>query len=98
MAFWNKTSPESTAEPVSAAAEEIKAKIKSGIAMANASELINKITDNCYDKCIGSNPEPSLTNSNQQCLQKCSEKYLQAWNIISREFVSRAEKESRQNQ
>ncbi|KAI5477693.1 mitochondrial import inner membrane translocase subunit tim13 [Pseudohyphozyma bogoriensis] len=61
-------------------------------ALANAQELINKMNEKCFEKCI-TKPGPSLSSSDEACITKCTERFLEAFNIVSKSYVTRVSKE-----
>ncbi|KAI8374630.1 Tim10/DDP family zinc finger-domain-containing protein [Radiomyces spectabilis] len=75
--------------------QEVMDQVRSELALANAQELINKINEKCYLKCV---PKPGarLESGEQQCLSKCMDRYMEAWNVISRSYVSRLQREQGQ--
>lgn len=93
----SKTEPQST--PISQSSADIKKQIQTNIsqelAIANATELVNKITENCFEKCI-IKPGSVLSASEQTCTKQCMEKYMQAWNTVSRAYISRIQQASAQ--
>ncbi|KAJ1920829.1 protein translocase subunit [Mycoemilia scoparia] len=66
--------------------------VKSEMALANAQELINKINNNCFNLCF-QNIGPSFSNNDQKCVTSCMDKYMEAWDIVSRTYVGRVQKE-----
>ncbi|KNZ72114.1 Mitochondrial import inner membrane translocase subunit Tim13-B [Termitomyces sp. J132] len=66
--------------------------VRTEIALANAQELINKANEQCYTKCV-TKPGESLSNSEQTCLSRCLDRYLEAFNIVSRTYTSRIARE-----
>merc|ERR1712080_499281 len=64
-------------------------------ALANAQELINKMNDKCFVRCI-TKPGTSLTPNDEACLMRCTDRFLEAFNLISAKYVQRvqAERES----
>ncbi|CAO1635998.1 unnamed protein product [Sympodiomycopsis kandeliae] len=72
--------------------EAIKRQVSSEIAMANAQELITKSTDKCYAKCIPS-PGTSLSSKEETCLDRCLQRYFEAFNIVSQTYVRRVANE-----
>ncbi|CAO1621318.1 unnamed protein product [Parajaminaea phylloscopi] len=68
--------------------EMIKRQVSSEIAMANAQELITKSTEKCYAKCVPS-PGSSLSSKEEQCLERCLQRYFEAFNIVSQSYVRR---------
>uniref|UniRef100_A0A674JMV4 Mitochondrial import inner membrane translocase subunit n=1 Tax=Terrapene triunguis TaxID=2587831 RepID=A0A674JMV4_9SAUR len=72
--------------------------VKVQIAVANAQELLQRMTDKCFRKCIGK-PGSSLDNSEQKCIAMCMDRYMDAWNTdyvfttLSRAYNSRLQRE-----
>ncbi|KAK2153121.1 hypothetical protein LSH36_306g01050 [Paralvinella palmiformis] len=62
--------------------------------------LFQKMTDKCYRKCIHK-PGTSLDNSEQaishsifqKCIAMCMDRYMDAWNLVSRTYTQRLQKE-----
>lgn len=73
--------------------EEIITSIKHQLAVENATQLINQINENCFERCVGT-PGSSLSSSEQTCLSRCMNMYMQSWNVVSRVYVTRLRKES----
>ncbi|KAM8940217.1 mitochondrial import inner membrane translocase subunit Tim13 [Pelodytes ibericus] len=71
----------------------IMEQVKVQIAVANAQELLQRMTDKCFRKCIGK-PGSSLDNSEQKCIAMCMDRYMDAWNTVSRAYNSRLQRES----
>ncbi|XP_037530568.1 mitochondrial import inner membrane translocase subunit Tim13 [Nematolebias whitei] len=70
----------------------IMEQVKVQIAVANAQELLQRMTDKCFKKCIGK-PGSSLDNSEQKCIAMCMDRYMDAWNTVSRTYNSRLQRE-----
>ncbi|XP_034621024.1 mitochondrial import inner membrane translocase subunit Tim13 [Trachemys scripta elegans] len=66
--------------------------VKVQIAVANAQELLQRMTNKCFWKSIGK-PESSLDNSEQKCIAMCMDRYMDAWNTVSRAYNSRLQRE-----
>ncbi|CCF57824.1 hypothetical protein KAFR_0D01770 [Kazachstania africana CBS 2517] len=65
--------------------ESLKNQVQQELALANATELVNNITDNCFQKCLSnpySDPQPN-------CVDQCLNKYLKAWNTVSKTYIAR---------
>ncbi|KAJ9081971.1 protein translocase subunit [Entomophthora muscae] len=73
--------------------QQIMDQVKSELAMANAQELISKLNDKCYSKCIPV-PGSELSLSEQTCVSKCIDRYIEAWNKVSEVYLLRVQKES----
>ncbi|XP_074834506.1 mitochondrial import inner membrane translocase subunit Tim13 [Carettochelys insculpta] len=70
----------------------IMEQVKVQIAVANAQELLQRMTDKCFRKCIGK-PGSALDNSEQKCIAMCMDRYMDAWNTVSRAYNSRLQRE-----
>uniref|UniRef100_UPI00398E746B mitochondrial import inner membrane translocase subunit Tim13 n=1 Tax=Pristiophorus japonicus TaxID=55135 RepID=UPI00398E746B len=70
----------------------IMEQVKLQIAVANAQELLQRMTDKCFRKCIGK-PGSSLDNAEQKCIAMCMDRYMDAWNTVSRTYNSRLQRE-----
>lgn len=70
----------------------IMEQVKVQIAVANAQELLQRMTDKCFRKCIGK-PGGALDNSEQKCIAMCMDRYMDAWNAVSRAYNSRLQRE-----
>ena len=68
--------------------QQIQDQISQELAVANATELVNKITENCFEKCI-SNPGPMMNGQEDGCVNQCLEKYMRSWNVISKSYITR---------
>ncbi|XP_063150526.1 mitochondrial import inner membrane translocase subunit Tim13 isoform X2 [Candoia aspera] len=55
-------------------------------------EQVKRMTDKCFRKCIGK-PGSSLDNSEQKCIAMCMDRYMDAWNTVSRAYNSRLQRE-----
>ncbi|ODV93034.1 hypothetical protein PACTADRAFT_46384 [Pachysolen tannophilus NRRL Y-2460] len=81
----------------SASSQQLKEKLQNQItqelAVVNATELVNKLTENCFAKCI-QQPAASLTSVDDLCVNQCSEKYMRAWNVISKAYITRIQQAS----
>ncbi|KAF8876739.1 Tim10/DDP family zinc finger-domain-containing protein [Infundibulicybe gibba] len=72
--------------------EAMMSSVRNEIALANAQELMNKASDRCFLKCV-TKPGSSLSSSEQTCLSRCLERYMEAFNIVSRTYISRVGRE-----
>ncbi|EEA22605.1 hypothetical protein EYB25_005387 [Talaromyces marneffei] len=83
-------SEQSSAELKNALMQSVQAEA----AVANTRILINKINENCFDRCIPT-PGSTLSAGESTCLSSCMDKYINLWNVTSRAYVSRVQKESK---
>ena len=72
--------------------EELMDQVKQQIAIANAQELLTKMSEKCFKKCINK-PGTALDNSEQKCIAMCMDRYMDAWNLVSRTYSTRIQRE-----
>ncbi|KAH8894811.1 mitochondrial import inner membrane translocase subunit tim-13 [Thozetella sp. PMI_491] len=60
--------------------------------MANARQLIEKINENCFEKCLPK-PGTSISSSEKTCVTQCMEKYMAAWNQVNAAYLRRIQSE-----
>ncbi|EDO15772.1 hypothetical protein Kpol_478p7 [Vanderwaltozyma polyspora DSM 70294] len=87
-------SQQNTAIPSTSGSSSVTAKLKEQIAqelaVANATELVNKTTENCFEKCLTS----PYSNTNEACIDQCLAKYMRSWNIVSKAYIARIQQAS----
>lgn len=49
--------------------------------------------EKCFEKCI-TKPGTKLDGSDQSCLVKCMDRYMDAWNMVSKTYHSRVQRET----
>lgn len=74
----------------SAVTDQLKNQIGQELAVANATELVNKATENCFAKCLKS----PYSDGNENCVDECLAKYMRSWNVVSRAYISRIQQAS----
>lgn len=62
---------------------------------AEAHKELQKLNEHCFERCIPK-PGTSLSKGEETCFTACMEKYMQAWNTVSKTYVARIQKESQQ--
>jgi len=72
--------------------EEIMQTVQQQVALANMQELLSKVTDKCFKKCISS-PGSSMGSSDQKCVALCMDRYMDSFNIVSRAYTQRLQRE-----
>ncbi|ODQ63841.1 putative mitochondrial import inner membrane translocase subunit [Nadsonia fulvescens var. elongata DSM 6958] len=66
----------------------IQEQISQELAIANATELVQKITENCFQNCV-KNPGSTIDAAQKKCTEQCFEKYMHGWNLVSRAYITR---------
>ncbi|GAW26921.1 putative mitochondrial import inner membrane translocase subunit tim13 protein [Rosellinia necatrix] len=71
---------------------EVIRQVRTQYAMDNAKQLIDKINEHCFERCV---PKPgnSLSSGEQTCFTQCMEKYMAGWNKISASYIQRLQRE-----
>lgn len=71
---------------------ELMSQVKQQIALANAQEMLSKMTEKCFKKCI-CKPGKTLDGSEQRCITQCMDRFLDTWNLVSRTYGNRLQRE-----
>ncbi|KAJ4356491.1 protein translocase subunit [Didymosphaeria variabile] len=72
---------------------QIMRQVQQEAAMQNARMLVEKLNEHCFDRCVPK-PAASLSKGEEGCFTACMEKYMSAWNTVSKTYVARIQKES----
>ncbi|KAI0310790.1 Tim10/DDP family zinc finger-domain-containing protein [Amylostereum chailletii] len=94
--FFGGSSPASPNPDAESRKQAVMASVRNELALANAQELINKTNEKCYLKCV-TKPSDSLSSSEETCLSRCLDRYMEAFNIVSRTYTTRLAKERLQD-
>lgn len=73
--------------------EELIGQVKQQLAVANAQELLTKMSEKCFKKCVYK-PSSSLDSTEQKCIAMCMDRYMDSWNLVSKTYSTRLQKES----
>ncbi|PSK51731.1 hypothetical protein B9Z65_2998 [Elsinoe australis] len=73
---------------MSSQAQAFKDEIRKQAAMENARHLVEKLNEHCFERCVPK-PGSSLSSSESTCFTHCMEKYMGAWDTVSRQYVSK---------
>ncbi|KAH9867817.1 hypothetical protein IAQ61_007121 [Plenodomus lingam] len=65
-------------------------------AMQNARALVEKLNEHCFDRCVPK-PGTSLSKGEEGCMSACMEKYMSAWNTVSKQYVGQITKQAQEN-
>jgi len=68
--------------------EQVMAQVKQQIAVAQAQELLTEMSDKCFKKCVYS-PSSALSSSEQKCLDNCSGRFMEVFNLINTTYMKR---------
>ncbi|KAI9733736.1 MAG: protein translocase subunit [Claussenomyces sp. TS43310] len=79
----------SSADPKAAVMNQVRQEA----AMTNARQLIEKLNEHCFEKCVPK-PGSSLSGGESTCFTQCMEKYMATWNTVSKQYIGRIQQES----
>ncbi|XP_001352787.2 mitochondrial import inner membrane translocase subunit Tim13 [Drosophila pseudoobscura] len=71
---------------------ELMSQVKQQIALANAQEMLSKMTEKCFKKCIHK-PGKTLDASEQRCISQCMDRFMDSWNLVSRTYGNRLQRD-----
>eukprot|EP00127_Corallochytrium_limacisporum_P001637 Clim_evm6s73 gene=Clim_evmTU6s73 len=74
--------------------EALMDNVRGQLAVANAQELLQKITEKSYKMCV-TRPGQALDAGERQCIAKAMDRYMEAWNLVSRAYATRLQRDSR---
>uniref|UniRef100_A0A915EQM6 Mitochondrial import inner membrane translocase subunit n=1 Tax=Ditylenchus dipsaci TaxID=166011 RepID=A0A915EQM6_9BILA len=66
--------------------------IRQEAALANLQNLITMLTEKCTVKCV-SNPGSVLSGSEKQCLQRCMDRFIESWDLVTKTLHGRLQQE-----
>jgi import inner membrane translocase subunit TIM13 len=72
---------------------QIMRQVQQEAAMQNARLLVEKLNEHCFERCVPK-PAASLSKGEETCFTSCMEKYMGAWNTVSKQYVARIQRES----
>ncbi|KAL1643873.1 putative mitochondrial import inner membrane translocase subunit tim13 [Diplodia seriata] len=67
--------------------------VRQEAAVANARQLVEKLNEHCFERCVPK-PGTSLSKGEETCFTQCMEKYMAAWNVVSRQYVAKLQQNS----
>ncbi|KAF7375053.1 Tim10/DDP family zinc finger domain-containing protein [Mycena sanguinolenta] len=77
--------------------EAVMNAVRNEIALTNAQQLMNSANERCYKACV-TKPGTSLSSGEQTCLSRCLDRYMEAFNIVRRTYMTRLSKERMEDQ
>ena len=57
-------------------AKEVQTYVENQIKLQQIQAVVGRITDMCWDKCVGGDPGKDLTDKQKNCIANCSERFL----------------------
>lgn len=55
---------------------------KEQLTQAMVMQQLRSVTDTCFELCVPS-PGTSLSSSETSCITKCTDRYMESWNLIA---------------
>ncbi|XAR50367.1 hypothetical protein NMG60_11004667 [Bertholletia excelsa] len=75
-------------DPSSLNSAELQKFISQEKEKAMLNEMVAKLTDVCWDKCITGTPGSKFSSSESSCLSNCAKRYMDISMIIMKRFQS----------
>jgi import inner membrane translocase subunit TIM13 len=91
--YMPSTRPDATAVNTLYSKTQIMRQVQQEAAMQNARMLVEKLNEHCFERCVPK-PGTSLSKGEETCFTSCMEKYMSAWNTVSKQYVARIQRES----
>ncbi|KAF4313725.1 protein translocase subunit [Botryosphaeria dothidea] len=79
----------SSSDPKTAVMQQVRQEA----AVANARQLVEKLNEHCFERCVPK-PGTSLSKGEETCFTQCMEKYMSAWNVVSRQYIAKLQQNS----
>ncbi|ESK98275.1 tim10/DDP family zinc finger domain-containing protein [Moniliophthora roreri MCA 2997] len=95
--FKNPLSSSSSPSDLNARKEAIMNQVRNELAQANAQQLMNNMNERCYKACV-TKPGASLSTSEETCLARCLDRFMDTFNIVSRTYTARITRERLEEQ
>ncbi|CAK5268771.1 unnamed protein product [Mycena citricolor] len=95
--FFGSSSLSANSNDQNARKESVMAAVRSQVALANAQQLMNGANEKCFKSCV-TKPGTSLSGSEQTCLSRCLDRYMEAFNIVRTTYMTRLSKERLEDQ
>ncbi|KAF2144241.1 uncharacterized protein K452DRAFT_224002 [Aplosporella prunicola CBS 121167] len=67
--------------------------VRQEAAVQNARQLVEKLNEHCFERCVPK-PGSSLSKGEETCFTQCMEKYMAAWNTVSKQYVAKLQSSS----
>ena len=66
--------------------QEIKEQILRQVNAQNVQTLLDTIAEKCFEKCVSSSPDKKLSQKEVDCVARCQDRYLDAFNTVNSAF------------
>ncbi|KAK4623578.1 Mitochondrial import inner membrane translocase subunit TIM13 [Fulvia fulva] len=71
--------------------QQLMDQVRQQAALANARALVEKLNEHCFERCVPK-PGSSLSSGESTCYTHCMEKYMSAWNTVSKQYLGHVQK------
>ncbi|EME45151.1 hypothetical protein DOTSEDRAFT_117937, partial [Dothistroma septosporum NZE10] len=71
--------------------QQLMDQVRQQAALANARALVEKLNEHCFERCVP-RPGASLSSGESTCYTHCMEKYMSAWNTVSKQYLGHVQK------
>lgn len=72
--------------------DEVMQQIKQDHQLLVMQDLVRHLSRKCFDRCISS-PGTTFSKSEQTCLIKCADRFLESTQIVGKTYIDAAKKE-----
>ncbi len=72
--------------------DEIAQQIRQDTQLLVMQDLIRKLTRKCFDRCV-TTPGTTFSKSEHACITKCSDRFLEATQVVGKAYLTAAQKE-----
>ena len=63
------------------------------ILILTSANISKKLNEHCFERCVPK-PASTLSKGEETCFSQCMEKYMGAWNTVSRQYIGIIQKEA----
>eukprot|EP00053_Salpingoeca_punica_P003419 m.43063 g.43063 ORF g.43063 m.43063 type:complete len:95 (-) comp12173_c0_seq1:201-485(-) len=77
--------------------QEIMQQVQQEMLMSQMQGLVQRMSLTCFEKCI-EKPGTSLSSSEQSCLAKCMDRYLETTTVVTNSYAGRVQQMASQGE
>jgi len=75
---------------MSAHPDEVMARVRMQLQEQQMEELVQTLSDKCFDKCV-KKPSSSLSTGEQQCIAKSMDRYMEVMTLVFQAVARKAQ-------
>eukprot|EP00045_Choanoeca_perplexa_P020768 m.4999 g.4999 ORF g.4999 m.4999 type:complete len:114 (+) comp7356_c0_seq1:72-413(+) len=73
---------------------QVMSQVQQQVQMSQFTELLQKMSHACFEKCVPK-PGTSLSSSEQACIGKCADRFVEAMSMVSRTYIAKLQQSQR---